>query len=642
MGWWFRDKPWAAVAAMGAVLLWPATWYVSAWWGQYESIYVLPAVLAVLAARGGRPSLVAALVALSLMTKPQALPFIVPFAAWFLATQGWRGTIKGALVGLLVCVLVWLPFIPAGGPANYLGNVAEYQDGIFNVLSLRAWNPWWIVQELAAGGDFVLDSTAVLGPVTFRQLGFVVAGLLAVVVFAGVYRRPSPQGLALGLAAITLVAFVSLTTMHERYAYPAFVFLLMAANTRVLAGGVGGLRDRVRGEPGLGGAGPGAVAPGPGGGDAAGLGSHHAGRGDRAAVDRAVRAARLRRRGAAAAQPVADDAVSAVATTPESPRRRVDRSDVVVGIAAVGAVMLLMWLGLGLTFFADEWSVIADRSVTLPGPRSPVQRALACGHDRGLPGGLRVRRACTATSPTWRSSRSCTWSVAILVYALVRRRTLRVVAVGIALVVLVFGSGFENLFWGIQIGFVGATALGFGALLLLDDVPTLPGIRRAVAADGSADGRGHDLRLRPVHARARRVRPASRSATPALDRAAARAGGPVRHWYLALGRAGVDTYGDPFTPDRLAAIPASWSTDWRPRSGPRPGGGATQARSLVSWGLSPGSPTSPDADVRSRGERSPACSRSSPSTRSSASCASSSGSMRRPSRATPTCPGCSP
>ena len=234
VGWWFRDKPWAAVAAMGAVLLWPATWYVSAWWGQYESIYVLPAVLAVLAARGGRPSLVAGLVALSLMTKPQALPFIVPFAAWFLATQGLRGSIKGALVGLLVCVLVWLPFIPAGGPVNYLGNVAEYQDGIFNVLSLRAWNPWWVVQELAAGGDFVVDSTAVLGPVSFRQVGFVVAGLLALVVFAGVYRRPSPQGLALGLAAITLVAFVGLTTMHERYAYPAFVFLLMAANTRVL------------------------------------------------------------------------------------------------------------------------------------------------------------------------------------------------------------------------------------------------------------------------------------------------------------------------------------------------------------------------------------------------------------------------
>lgn len=235
VGWWFRDKAWAAVAAMAAVLLWPVTWYVSAWWGQYEPIYVLPAVLALLAARARRPSLVAVLVALSLMTKPQALPFIVPFAAWFLATQGVKGSIKYAIIGAVTCVLVWLPFIPANGPANYLGNLGAYQNGIFNVLSLRAWNPWWMVQVLGADGQFVLDSTAVLGPITLRHIGLAIAGLLALVVFVGVYRRPSPQGLALGLAAMALVAFVSLTTMHERYAYPAFIFLLMAANGRVLA-----------------------------------------------------------------------------------------------------------------------------------------------------------------------------------------------------------------------------------------------------------------------------------------------------------------------------------------------------------------------------------------------------------------------
>src|SRR5262245_23120831 len=84
VGWWFRDRPWAALAAVAAVLLWPVTWYVSAWWGQYESIYVLPAVLAVLAARAQKPGLVAVFVAVSLMTKPQALPFAIPFAAWFL------------------------------------------------------------------------------------------------------------------------------------------------------------------------------------------------------------------------------------------------------------------------------------------------------------------------------------------------------------------------------------------------------------------------------------------------------------------------------------------------------------------------------------------------------------------------------
>ncbi|OGO53852.1 MAG: hypothetical protein A2V85_11335 [Chloroflexi bacterium RBG_16_72_14] len=227
--WWFRDRPWVAVTAAGAVLLWPVTWYVSAWWGQYESIYVLPALLAVLAARAGRPGLVAALVAVSLMTKPQALPLVVPFAAWFLATQRWRGTARAAAIGAVVAVVLWLPFIPAGGPLDYLDNLQTYQDDIFGVLSLRAWNPWWIVQELGAGGGFVADTTPVLGPFTFRHVGYAIAGLLSLVVFVGVYRRPTAEQLALGLAAISLVAFVSLTTMHERYAYPAFVFLLLAA-----------------------------------------------------------------------------------------------------------------------------------------------------------------------------------------------------------------------------------------------------------------------------------------------------------------------------------------------------------------------------------------------------------------------------
>ncbi len=228
VGWWFRDRPWTAVAAVGVVLLWPVTWYVSAWWGQYEAIYVLPAVIAVLAARANRPLLVAALLAVSLMTKPQALPFLVPFAAWFLGSQGIRGTIRAAIVGAVVVVALWAPFLAADGPRNYLANLGTYQNDIFSVLSLRAWNPWWLIQELGAGGDFVSDRAAIVGPVTFRMIGFALTGLLALVVFAGVYRRPTAERLALGVAAITLVAFVCLTTMHERYAYPAFVFLLLA------------------------------------------------------------------------------------------------------------------------------------------------------------------------------------------------------------------------------------------------------------------------------------------------------------------------------------------------------------------------------------------------------------------------------
>ena len=65
VAWILREKPvWAGVGAV-AVLLHPATWYVSAWWGQYESVYVLAALLAVLFAVGGRDGFAAAALAVA-------------------------------------------------------------------------------------------------------------------------------------------------------------------------------------------------------------------------------------------------------------------------------------------------------------------------------------------------------------------------------------------------------------------------------------------------------------------------------------------------------------------------------------------------------------------------------------------------
>jgi len=222
-----RDRPWLAVAAALGIALHPAVIDVSALFGQYESIYVLLGLAAFLLAVGGHPRLGAVALALALMTKPQALPFVAPFAAWALANLGWRETIRLIAIGTAVIVVVWLPFVPAGGPAGYLRSLDAHQNDLFAVLSLRAWNPWWILQS-AAGGDFLRDTGALVGPITPRHLGLVAFGLLELLVFVSVLRRPTPTTLAWGLAASSLAAFVALTTMHERYAYPALVFLVLA------------------------------------------------------------------------------------------------------------------------------------------------------------------------------------------------------------------------------------------------------------------------------------------------------------------------------------------------------------------------------------------------------------------------------
>jgi hypothetical protein len=231
-----RARPAWAVAAALAVWLHPAVIDVSALFGQYESIYVLFGLVAFLCAVSGRPALAAVALGFAVMTKPQALPFLVAFGAWFLAVHGWRRTLGFAALGAITMAVLWLPFIGEGGPAGYLRSIEVHQDELFGVLSLRAWNAWWIVQEAFGGGSFLSDQSAILGPLTFRHVGYLIAGALELLVFVAVYRRPTPETLALGLAAAVLVAFSFLTTMHERYAFGALVFLaLLLSDRRVLA-----------------------------------------------------------------------------------------------------------------------------------------------------------------------------------------------------------------------------------------------------------------------------------------------------------------------------------------------------------------------------------------------------------------------
>ena len=227
--WWhLRATPRWALLGGFLILFHPAVIDVSAWWGQYESIYVLFGAIAFVLAVRGHSLWAAVALGVALMTKPQALPFLVPFGAWFLARDGWRGAAQAAAVGAATIVVIWLPFIGAGGVQGYVRNLGTYQGDIFAILSLRAWNPWWLVQELLAGGQFVSDQGAVLGPITLRHVGYGLALVGELAVFLAVYRAATARALALGLAAAALVAFCLLTSMHERYAFGALVFLPLA------------------------------------------------------------------------------------------------------------------------------------------------------------------------------------------------------------------------------------------------------------------------------------------------------------------------------------------------------------------------------------------------------------------------------
>jgi Gpi18-like mannosyltransferase len=236
VAWLLRDRPRLAIVAALGVALSPAIVYDSAWWGQTDSIYVLAGLVAAILAIGGRPNLAAMALAVALMTKPQALAFLPPFAAWAWARLGPRRAFRAGLVALATVLVLWLPFLIDGGPAAFLATVARLQGQDFAVLSLRAWNPWWILQTWAGGGQFLADGGALLGPLSPRILGIAMVGLLELLIVRAIARRPTQASLLLSLAASVLVCFTFLTAMHERYAYAAIVFLApLLADRRILA-----------------------------------------------------------------------------------------------------------------------------------------------------------------------------------------------------------------------------------------------------------------------------------------------------------------------------------------------------------------------------------------------------------------------
>jgi hypothetical protein len=149
-------------------------------------------------------------------------------------------------------------------------------------------------------------------------------------------------------------------------------------------------------------------------------------------------------------------------------RRRFDPSTVALVIALVIGLPLLLWLGRGMTFFSDEWAFIQSRSLGDPGTWLPPHNE----HWWTLP--VLAYRLLVETVglrtyvPYLAVVIALHGLVVTLTFIAIRRSSGPLAAVAVAILLLLYGSGFENLYWGFQTGFVGATAAGIAALLALD------------------------------------------------------------------------------------------------------------------------------------------------------------------------------
>lgn len=224
--------PRVALAAAAAICFNPAFWYLSAIWGQIDSVFVLfmVASIALLAARRIGSSWAAWM--LGVAWKIQAVAIAPVLLAATLREHGRRGLLAAIIASAGVALASYACFRLAvgGGLLAYAGRLWHDDDE----LVISAFNLWFLVRPVASHlSDALLE--AVSSGVGWA-LGWAAVVVVAAAVMHATWRRPSRDVLALGAAMLVMAPFVLLIGMRERYLLAAVPFLL------IFGAGWGGLR----------------------------------------------------------------------------------------------------------------------------------------------------------------------------------------------------------------------------------------------------------------------------------------------------------------------------------------------------------------------------------------------------------------
>lgn len=243
-GWYFVNKLPAIVADLGIVWLVfvfvkeiankkaaflsslafafsPPFWYNSSLWGQTDSLYALPLLASFWALYKKRVFLAPALFGLSVLTKPTGL-FIAPvFFFWWAKIGSLRAILTGVGIFLAEVFLLYLPFHPQNTISWVVNFYRQSLGGELSYMVANAFNFW----ALLFGFDNRPDAIPVFG-VPAYILGYAIFAAIAGLIVYFLWKvEPNIRIYLLAAALSAFAAFLFLPRVHERYFYPALLFL---------------------------------------------------------------------------------------------------------------------------------------------------------------------------------------------------------------------------------------------------------------------------------------------------------------------------------------------------------------------------------------------------------------------------------
>jgi len=210
-----KSQKWA-LAAFALYLFNPSTIFISSVWGQIDGILAFLMLASVYAALSKKPYLSAFFWAVSFLVKPQSMALVPALALLFFRKYSLKKLLQAGLVGLGVVFVGAFPFFP-GNPVFGLPKLIVEMAAYYRFSSLFAFNVWAVLIGMwkADGGHVALGA-------------FFYVGVTAATLF--VFKNTKSRGDYYLLSGLGLFSFFLFPTrVHERYLFPALIFILVAS-----------------------------------------------------------------------------------------------------------------------------------------------------------------------------------------------------------------------------------------------------------------------------------------------------------------------------------------------------------------------------------------------------------------------------
>lgn len=246
-------RRWGRRAGLGGAALYflnPVSLYVSAYWGQVDSIHTFFVLAGLASLNRDRPLRSGLAIGLAMLQKFQSITFLPLFIFDAYRWRGLRGVCALGAGFVLSACAVMAPFAAAGSdkPEGRLSVAKEALErgylrvlGQYPRLSINAYNLWHVgnhhligdrnpprilIKAAASGQTSVAQDAKWYLQLTWRRIGSILFVLFVATVLAIYARRHLPEDRALAAGLLGLTFFLFPTEMHERYAYPVIAVLV--------------------------------------------------------------------------------------------------------------------------------------------------------------------------------------------------------------------------------------------------------------------------------------------------------------------------------------------------------------------------------------------------------------------------------